>query len=296
MADSFNSLRFNPVIGGNNQNDNIGYLGSAGTHFRKCFVSRRINERNFLAIVQRNLISADVLRNTACFTRSNIRFTQCIQQGRFTVVNVSHNSYYRRTRQQIGLGISRTGQAFLNIAFGHAFKFMSHFFNDNLRRIGINRLVNRRHNAQGHQLFDNIRAFFRHTVCQILHSDNFRDYDFFDYFFLRSLRLALRFRRLFLKTTARCPITVIIVVIIIKHIRVNADFRIAFRRFKTAFLNFFAFLFKCLFAAYRFSAFCRRRLFAFFGVVVIILVILIIIIFFMLGIIGFVITFGKING
>ena len=150
------------------------------------------------------------------------------------MVNVSHNSYYRRTRQQIGLGISRTGQAFLNIAFGHAFKFMPHFFNDNLRRIGINRLVNRRHNAQGHQLFDNIRAFFRHTVCQILHSDNFRDYDFFDYFFLRSLRLALRFRRLFLKTTARCPITVIIVVIIIKHIRVNADFRIAFRRFKTA--------------------------------------------------------------
>ena len=80
MADGLNRLRHDTVIGRNNQNHNIRNFGATGTHFGKSLMSRRIDKRNFLTGLNRNLISTDMLRNTAGLFRRNIRFAQRIKQ------------------------------------------------------------------------------------------------------------------------------------------------------------------------------------------------------------------------
>ncbi len=146
MADSFHCLRHNTVIGSHHQNNDIGYFSTTGTHFGKCHVSRGINESNFIAVRRENLISTDVLGNTAGLTRHNISFAQSIQQRGLTVVNVSHNRHNRCTRQQLIRGIFCPFNRIFDITVSHAFELMPQFLNHNLCRIGINRLVNGSHN------------------------------------------------------------------------------------------------------------------------------------------------------
>ena len=46
MADRFFGLRHHAIIGGDNQNCDIGHVRPAGPHFGKGLVPRRIDERN----------------------------------------------------------------------------------------------------------------------------------------------------------------------------------------------------------------------------------------------------------
>ena len=79
MVNSFDSLRHNTVIGSYNQNRNVGYLRTAGTHCRKRFVARGIKEYNLFALIV-NLISTNVLGNTACFAACYIGFADSVKQ------------------------------------------------------------------------------------------------------------------------------------------------------------------------------------------------------------------------
>ena len=150
MADSFNCLRHNAIIGSHDQNHNIGHFGTARAHFRKGLVTRRINKGNLVTFRRHNLICTDMLGNTAGFACGNVCLAQGIQQRSLTMVNVPHNRNHRCPRQHLIRRIFRTLDSFFNIAVGHALKLVSQFFDHDLRRIGINRLVNGCHNPQRH--------------------------------------------------------------------------------------------------------------------------------------------------
>ena len=98
MVNSFERLRHNTVICSNYQNSNICYLCSTRTHSCKSFVTGSIKENNLFALII-NLISTDMLRNTASFSCCNISLANSVKQRSFTMVNVTHNSDYRRPRQ-----------------------------------------------------------------------------------------------------------------------------------------------------------------------------------------------------
>ena len=125
---------------------------------------------------------------------------------------------------------------------------MTELLDNNLCRIGVNRLVNRCHNPERHQFFNNFGAFFGHTVGKFLNRNNFGNNNFLNHFFLRLL-YHCRFGLFLFETAARSAETVIIILIITD--RMNIDFTAAALGFKTAFHNLFAFLLKSLFAAQR---------------------------------------------
>ena len=93
MVDGLNRLWHDAVIGGDNQDGQVGGLRTAGTHGGKGLVTRGIQEGNgALAIhVNRGLVSTDSLGNTAGLAGCLIGLTDGIQQAGLTVVNVAHD-------------------------------------------------------------------------------------------------------------------------------------------------------------------------------------------------------------
>ena len=59
-----------------------------------------IEKRNLL-FVDRNGVCTDVLGNTASLAVGDMGIPDAVQKRCFTVVNVSHNADYRRTRNHV---------------------------------------------------------------------------------------------------------------------------------------------------------------------------------------------------
>ena len=76
---SFISLGGN-VIGRDHNNCNVGNFSSPGTHSRKRFVTRRIEEGYFLAIIELYFVGADVLGDSPGFPGDYIRMADIVEQ------------------------------------------------------------------------------------------------------------------------------------------------------------------------------------------------------------------------
>ena len=100
MIDGFARLRHHAVVGGDDQDHDVGDLGAAGAHERECFVAGRI-EKNDVALVDGDVIRADVLRDAAGFTLGDTRFADRIEQARLAVIDVAHHRDDRRARDDI---------------------------------------------------------------------------------------------------------------------------------------------------------------------------------------------------
>ena len=101
MVDRLDGLRHDAVVGGDNQDDDVGHLGAAGTHGRKGRVTRGIDEGN-LAVVDHDLRSADGLGNAARLAGSDAGVTDGVEQARLAVVDVAHNGDDRGARLKVG--------------------------------------------------------------------------------------------------------------------------------------------------------------------------------------------------
>ena len=156
MVDCFNRLRHNTVIGRYNQNCDIGSLGTAGTHCCKRFMTWSIQECD-LAIIRRNHISTDVLRNAAGFNAGDRRLADIVQQAGLTVVNVAHDNNNRRTLLQVlcnVLGVIEENILFCDLV--DTFTGDAEFFSNNRSRLIVKFLVRRRHDTVLHQVHDDL--------------------------------------------------------------------------------------------------------------------------------------------
>ena len=167
MVDSLLGLRHDVIVGCHNDDGNIRHLGTTGTHGGKCFVTRRIKERNLTSVFQRHVISTDVLRNTARFTGNHIRLTDIVEQRCLTMVYVTHHGYNRSTRFQI----------FLCILFFHdglchfrtyIFRLKAEFFSHQINGLGIQTLVNGHHDTDAHAGTDDLRNGYVHHIGQLV--------------------------------------------------------------------------------------------------------------------------------
>ena len=68
VVDRLDRLRHRPVVGGDDQHDDVGHLGAARTHRRERLVAGRIQEHDVAALA-RHLVGADVLRDAAGLAR-----------------------------------------------------------------------------------------------------------------------------------------------------------------------------------------------------------------------------------
>ena len=90
MADRFLRLRHDAVVGGDDENDDVGHLRSARAHHRECFVTGSIEERD-LPVALFNVISADVLRDSAGLPFRDIRLADGVEERGLPVVDVAHD-------------------------------------------------------------------------------------------------------------------------------------------------------------------------------------------------------------
>ena len=175
MRNSFLRLRHHAVVGCNHQNHDVGRLSTAGAHCRKGFVPRSIEEGDDAAR-RLHVISTDVLRDAARFTRSDLGAADVVQQRRLTVVDVPHDRHDRRTRH--GRVLLRTFFQFAQQRFGviglRRNRLVAHFFHKKHRGILIKHLVDRHHLPHLHQNLYDFGRLHSHLVRQIRYRNRFR--------------------------------------------------------------------------------------------------------------------------
>ena len=158
MVDSLDGLRHYAVICCYNQNSYVSNLCAARTHCGEGLMARGIKENNLLALII-YFISTDMLGNTASLTRGNIRFADSVQQRGFAVVNVAHNSDYRRTWQTLFRRIVNL-RYFSRIFFRSLLAYLyAKVITNQLCGIVVDILVDRNHHAQHEQSLDNLIYF-----------------------------------------------------------------------------------------------------------------------------------------
>src|SRR5712692_463250 len=101
VVDSLQGLRHHTVVGCYDQHHNVGHPSAAGAHHCKSFVARSIqkNDRTplFSIVWIRDLdrIRADVLSDSTGFAFGDVRLSNCVEQRRLSMVDVSHNCHDR---------------------------------------------------------------------------------------------------------------------------------------------------------------------------------------------------------
>ena len=174
VSNSFLRLGHHTVIGSHHQNHNIGGLSTARTHSRKSFVPRRIQEGHN-ASRSLNVVSTDMLRDTAGFTSRYLGTTNVVKQARLTVVDVTHDGHHRRTRKSLSrIFFHHVAQNRFRIIGLGSDRMMSHFFNHDHRGVLIEHLVNRHHLPHLHERLNHFGGFNGHLMSKISHADRFR--------------------------------------------------------------------------------------------------------------------------
>ncbi len=95
VVDGFAGLGHDAIVGGDHQDNDIGNLGTAGTHGGKSLVTRRIEEGN-LAAVQFNVVGADMLGNAARLAGDDIGFSNGVQKRCLAMIDMAHDGDHRR--------------------------------------------------------------------------------------------------------------------------------------------------------------------------------------------------------
>src|SRR5205823_7738308 len=106
VINRFACLWHHAIVGCYYNNGDMRDLCSSRSHGGECFVTRRVNEGDFLP-VDFDLVCADILSNTTGFTRGNFGFTNGVKQGSIAVVNVPHDGNYWRNDNRIVFVTSR---------------------------------------------------------------------------------------------------------------------------------------------------------------------------------------------
>ena len=79
MVDRLDGLGHDAVVGGDDQNDDVGHLGAAGTHGREGLVARGVDEGD-QTTVDRDLGGADGLRDATCLALGDARVADGVQK------------------------------------------------------------------------------------------------------------------------------------------------------------------------------------------------------------------------
>ena len=105
MVDGLLGLRHHVVVGSDDDDGDVGHLGTTGTHGGEGFVTGCVEEGDDTTILQRHVVGTDVLRNTTGLTGNHVGLADVVEQRGLTVIDVTHHRHNRGTRLQILFGI-----------------------------------------------------------------------------------------------------------------------------------------------------------------------------------------------
>ena len=176
MVDGFNGLGHDAIIGSHHQYGNICHLGTTGTHGRKGFMPRSIQENDGPALAD-HPVCTDVLGDTAGFPCRHVGLPDGIQQRSLAVVHVTHDGHHRRTGYPQCRVIFHF-RHFRGICFRR--RFLDFTVEVHAHQFGcfvVDFLVDGHHLAQHEQFFDDFVHVTAQQPGKILHADAFAHFD-----------------------------------------------------------------------------------------------------------------------
>ena len=156
VVDGLAGLRAHAVVGGDHDHGDVRRLGAAGTHGGERLVARGVQERDDLVVLV-DLVGADVLRDAAGLARGDLRLADRVQQRRLAVVDVTHDRDHGRARLEILVGVLERRVRVRVVGRRDDLDLLVELVGDDLDRVVGQRLRERRHLAEAHQLLDDLR-------------------------------------------------------------------------------------------------------------------------------------------
>ena len=189
VRDRFLRLRHHAVVGGDDQNHDVGDLRAARAHRRERLVARRVEERDH-ALLRLHVVRADVLRDPARLAARDARAADRVEQRRLAVVDVAHHRDDRRPRLGLDVGRFGFGEERIRIVLLRGLRLVAHFRGQDDRRLLVEHLVDRDHLAELHQRLDDLGRLHRQLPRELGHGDRLGNRDVADDRRRRALRRA----------------------------------------------------------------------------------------------------------
>ena len=117
VVDRLFGLRHDAVVGGDDDDGDVGDLGAAGAHRGEGGVARRVEEGDRLLVVV-DLVGADVLGDAAGLAGGDLGLADRVEQRGLAVVDVAHDRDHRRAVVEALLGVLELGRLGLLVGGG----------------------------------------------------------------------------------------------------------------------------------------------------------------------------------
>jgi len=159
---------------GHHEDHEVGHLGAACPHRGERGMTRRIDEGDRVG-VRAHLIRADVLGDAACLAGHHVRLADRVEQRGLAVVDVSHHGDDDRPlHERLGLrGGGRLEEALLLEA--DVLNLEAELLGHAAGGLDVDRLVDRDHGAERHQLALDLRRLRAELARELGHADRALD-------------------------------------------------------------------------------------------------------------------------
>jgi hypothetical protein len=179
VVDRLDRLRHDAVVGGDDEDDEIGDFCAPRAHRGKRLMARRVEEGN-AAAVDLNVVRADMLCDAAGLAFRHVRAADRVEKRGFAVVDVAHDRNDGRPRLERRLGLF---DLVLDLELGFRVErdvldLMIELGRDQCRGVGVEHLVDGGHHAHLHELLDDIARLDAHVAREVADADYFRDADY----------------------------------------------------------------------------------------------------------------------
>ena len=135
----------------------------------------RVEEGDLVAGLQRDLIGPDVLGDAPVLAGGHAGGAQGVQQRGLAVVHVTHDGHHRRPGQGVLHPVVLRDEPGFHVAFRHAGDRMTEFRGDQLRRVGIQHVIDGQHGPLAHHVLDDVHGPYGHPLGKVLHGDGVGD-------------------------------------------------------------------------------------------------------------------------
>jgi len=150
VVDSLHGLWHDAVVGCHHKDDDVGDVGTAGTHGGECLVTRRVDERDEAAVLLDHR-GTDMLGDATGFRGGHARLTDRVKERRLAMVDVTHDGDDRRTRLEVG-GVVDEREPGLLLRSDDLHLDLE-VLGEDLHRVAAQRLIDRMRVAEHEQTF-----------------------------------------------------------------------------------------------------------------------------------------------
>ena len=174
VVNRLDGLGHDAIVGSDDQDDDIGDLGTTGTHGGERLVTRGVDEGDD-AVVDLDLGGANGLRDAASLALGDAGVADGVKQRGLAVVNVTHDGDDRGARQQVrGVVVEREGVLLL---LAHDLDLTAQVVGDELDEVVGHRLGEGQRVAEKEQALDDVVGGNAEKLGELGDSGALRDLD-----------------------------------------------------------------------------------------------------------------------